>query len=259
MNSDTGCLEAQFEQDKPGPYISEHYIFHFRPESLAKKEIFLIAKIQEQSFQKICRTLCTDYSEKIHYYLADSPLEIGRVFWTEGVPCNGCALFWKNTIYAVYSEDIKCIGSHEDTHVIACQIGSPQSDFLVEGLAMAMDGLWWEFPNEAWASYYKEKYPYISLMSLLDNEEFAAHGSPIAYPIAGAFSRYLIDVYGIELYLRLYQYDGSEYENAFHSIFSAPLAKIENAFWLELRKVPYDADLLEQKLHAELFRTTKGT
>jgi len=61
MNSDTGCLEAQFEQDKTGTYISEHYIFHFRPDSLAEKDIFLIAKIQEQSFQKICRTLRTDY------------------------------------------------------------------------------------------------------------------------------------------------------------------------------------------------------
>ena len=197
--------EALFEQDKTEIYVTQHYVFHYPSGSLAESEIVKISQEQEQCFTKICAVLQVDYPEKIHYYFTASPLEIGRVFWEEGTPCNGVALCGREQpkIYAVYNEAVKCIGSHEDTHLISFQINYPESDFIVEGLAMFMDGLWWGVPNEVWASYYKHKLPELSIYALLNNEAFAQRGCEITYPVAGAFTKYLIDTFGKEEFLRI--------------------------------------------------------
>ena len=147
MHSDRDPKEDAFERDKTEIFISEHYIFHYCAGSVAEKDILLIAETQEKCFSKICSTLKTDYTEKINYYLTDSPLEIVRVIWNEDAPCNGCALCGRNKVYAAYNDNIKCVGSHEDTHLISFLMNFPESDFVVEGLAMYMDGLWWGVSN----------------------------------------------------------------------------------------------------------------
>lgn len=245
--------EAFFEQDKTVAYASIHYVFHFQPGGLAEKEIALIAQEQEQCYSKICDTLQVEYPEKIHYYFTESPLEIGRVFWEEGTPCNGVALCGRseNKIYAVYNEAVKCIGSHEDTHLISFSINYPESDFVVEGLAMCMDGLWWGVSNAVWAAYYKNTQPELSVRLLLDNDIFAEYSCEITYPIAGAFTRFLIDTYGMERYLELYKYGGDEYEKVVPSIFGASLAEVEHAFWVRICTVEFDASALKEMLRAE--------
>lgn len=83
------------------------------------------------------------YPERIDYYFTDSPRDIGRVIWKEDFPCNGVALCGRNKIYAVYTENIKCIGPHEDAHLISSMLGFPESDFVAEGMAMLFDESWW--------------------------------------------------------------------------------------------------------------------
>ena len=245
--------EALFEQEKTGIYTSEHYVFHFLSGSLAEKEIATIAQGQEESFSRICATLQIPFAEKIHYYFTDSPLEIGRIFWEEGTSCNGIALCGDNKIYAVYSENIKCIGSHEDTHLISFVINYPESDFIVEGLAMFMDGLWWSVPNEVWAAYYKKRFPELSVLGLLANDTFAECGCQITYPIAGAFTKYLVDTFGTEKYLEFYKYKGCDYKDTFLSIFSNSADKTESQFWIQMSSVAFDAEELEAMLQAEGF------
>ena len=247
--------EALFELGRTEIYVSDHYVFHFQSGSLAEKDIALIAKNQEQCFTKICSVLQMDYRERIHYYFTASPLEIGRVFWEEGTPCNGVALCGRTQakIYAVYNETVKCIGSHEDTHLISFQINYPESDFVVEGLAMFMDGLWWGVPNEVWAAYYKQKRPEMAVLKLLDNNIFATEGCVITYPIAGAFTAYLIDTYGIENYLCLYKYKEDNYEEIFVSVFKSSFAEIEKLFWQKIGEVHFNPFVLEEMLKAEGF------
>lgn len=247
--------EVLFEQARTEFYASEHYVFHFQPGSLVEKEIATIAQEQEQCFLKICTVLQVDYPEKIHYYFTASPLEIGRVFWEEGTPCNGVALCGREQakIYAVYNETVKCVGSHEDTHLISFRINYPESDFVVEGLAMFMDGLWWGVPNEAWAAYYKQKHPELAVHSLLDNEVFAQRGCEITYPIAGAFTKYLVDTFGKEKYLDLYSYREDDYEDVFFLIFKDSFVEIEDSFWEKMGTIAYDPIILEEMLKAEGF------
>ena len=245
--------EFLFEQDKTGIFSTPHYVFHFLPGSLVEKEIELVAQSQEQCFSKICTALQVDFAQTIHYYFTTSPLDIGRIFWEEGTPCNGVALCGRteSKIYAVYNETVKCIGSHEDTHLISFTINYPESDFLVEGLAMCMDGVWWGLSNEIWSSYYKSKHPELSIRSLLENDAFAERGSEITYPIAGGFTTYLINTYGMKKYLDLYRYDGCDYDHACLSIFNQPLSEIEAAFWLQICAVTFDATALDEMLLAE--------
>lgn len=245
--------ETLFEQSKTVSYDSVHYVFHFEAGSLAEQEILLIAQEQEQCYCKICATLQVAHTEKIHYYFTESPLEIGRVFWEEGTLCNGVALCGRSEskIYAVYNESTKCIGPHEDTHLISFAINFPESDFVVEGLAMCMDGLWWGVPNEVWAAYYKRNNPELSVILLLDNAVFATKGCEVTYPIAGAFTSFLINTYGIGRYLELYKYKGNAYQDVFPSIFHTTFAEVEHDFWVQLRNVEFDAIALEEMLRAE--------
>ena len=255
MESTQEQKEAIFEQNRPETYASEHYLFHFQPGSLAEKEIAMIAQNQEHCFYEICAVLQIDYQAKIHYYFAASPLEIGRVFWEDGTPCNGVALCGRDQakIYAVYNETAKCIGSHEDTHLISFQINYPKSDFIVEGLAMFMDKFWWGIPNNVWAAYYKERHPEIAVLKLLDNDIFAKEGCQITYPVAGAFTTYLIDTFGIEKYLNLYKYKEADYEEIFMLIFENAFAEIEASFWQMICTVDFDLVVLEEILKAEGF------
>lgn len=245
--------ETLFEQDKTQTYTSDHYVFHFQSGSLAEKEILLIAHEQEQCFSKICNTLKVAYPRKIHYYFTSSPLEIGRVFWEEGTPCNGVALCGRSEskIYSVYNETVKCIGSHEDTHLISFEINYPESDFIVEGLAMCMDDLWWGLPNEVWTAYHKHAHPELSINSLLDNTIFAKYGCIITYPIAGAFTRFLIDTYGVDQFTELYKYDGCDYGDIVKSIFHVTITELENSFWAQISSTLFDASVLEEMLRAE--------
>lgn len=253
MHPDRNPKEDAFEQDKTEVYISDHYIFHYCAGSVAEKDIKLIAETQEKCFRKICSTLKIDYTEKINYYLTESPLEIGRVIWDEEAPCNGCALCGRNKVYATYNDSIKCIGSHEDTHLISYLMNFPESDFVVEGLAMCMDGFWWGVPNEIWAAYYQMKHENLSVKDFFDNDIFADFGCAVTYPIAGAFTKYLIDSFGMDQYIELYKYTAKEYETIMQSIFHTSFEDIVEQFWHEMSRIPFDASSLEEMLRSEGF------
>lgn len=119
-------------------FVSDHYIFYFKPDSLAEKEIDLIVREQEQCYHKICSTLGVAYPDRIAYYLLDSSEKVGTLFGDWG-PINAFAALGENKIYATYNAEVKCTGCHEDTHLISSLLGVPPSEFLLEGLAMYFD------------------------------------------------------------------------------------------------------------------------
>lgn len=240
--------ETEFEQSKSESIATEHYVFHFDSGSFAEAEIHQIAETQEQAFAQICTTLQLQYPDRIHYYFTDSPSEIGAAIWGKDISCNGCAICGQNKIYAVYSPGVRCIGPHEDAHLISYLLNFPESDFLVEGLAMHFDRLWWGIPNEIWASFYISKEPGLHISRLLDNHVFAEYDCTVTYPIAGAFTSFLIQKYGIGTYLTLYQYKGHDYDREFQRIYHASIRQLEDAFQESMKRVSFDAQTLEEML-----------
>lgn len=121
-------------------YASEHYDFHYVIGSNAERDIKKIVMIQENCFEDICKFLNVYPTFKIQYFLLETPELVGEIYGDHD-PCNGVANP-PNEIYAVYNKKVKCIGYHEDAHIISYLINRPYSNFIREGLAMYFDKTW---------------------------------------------------------------------------------------------------------------------
>ena len=225
-------------------HTTEHYVFTYKENTLAAKDIKKIAEIQEECFTKICNTLKVSFTEKIKYFLLDSSEEVG-VLYGINAPINGFAVWGENKIYAVYNDKIKCIGPHEDAHLISFVINTPKSNFIVEGLAMYFDEKWWGLDNDMWASYYKTNNKDISISNLLINEEFDSCNCEITYPIAGSFVKYLIARFGVDKFIQLYKITEVPNSNDFKKIFHYTIQELESFFYQEISKVKYDLQIIK--------------
>ena len=199
-------------------FESEHYIFHYGADTKAEQDIAEIAAYQESCFRYICGVLGVTPEFKIEYFLCDSPEEVGRISG-DNDPCNGFAAP-PNKIYAVYNEQVQCIGFHEDAHIISYTVNRPDCPAIREGLAMYFDRKWWGIQNLDWTSYYLKTGRYTTVDKLLDKEIFFSEDCTITYPIMGAFTDWLIATYGTESYMevamiQVYQKTPEELNQAF--------------------------------------------
>lgn len=149
------------------------------------------------------------------------------------------------TIYAVYSEEVKCVGFHEDVHAISCECAWSGSIALFEGLAMYFDKEWWRIPNELCTRVYieDEKYEKPALM-ILEDDYFYGIEDKISYPIMGAFTAFLLDNYGIDKYKELCR-DNDELEQSFPHIYEKSLQTLEEEFVRTIKSRTYSAQQLE--------------
>ena len=183
-------------------FESEHYIFHCGANTAAARDIRKIAALQEGCFSHICAVLGLTPDFRIEYFLCDSPEEVGHIYGDDD-PCNGFASP-PDRIYAVYNETVQCVGFHEDAHIISYRLNRPDCPAVREGLAMYFDRRWWGIGNLDWTGYYLKTGRYLPMDKLLDREFFCAHDSSFTYPIAGAFTDWLLTVYGRERYMEMY-------------------------------------------------------
>lgn len=184
-------------------YRTAHYAFHYKPGSFADKNICGVAEEQERCFTKITALLGIPFCDTIQYFLTDSPEENGKILeelFGEYAPGNGLAI-GPNNVFAVYNEQIRCVGAHEDTHLISYAYCDPACELLSEGLAMFMDGKWWGKPNAEWVKAFLLDGSYRSVFELADDEAFWDTPCEISYPIAGAFTAYCMDRLGAAAFL----------------------------------------------------------
>lgn len=233
---------------------TDHYVFHCDEGGKAAQDIEHIASVQEAIYQHITAMLGFSMNEKIHYYLYDSREALGKECerrFGEYAPNNGCAVS-ENEILAVYNETIQCIGAHEDTHILMFTLGYPESRFLEEGVAMAMDALWWGIDNNAWTSYYRNNdlCPSVSKLIAMTREEFYTLQDKIAYPLAGSFVSYLLMRFERAQFYEFYM--AKDYEAAARGVLGVSLTEIEQEFFRFIDLLSYDKVLLDRI--AELFR-----
>lgn len=222
---------------------SEHYIFHYHKSSIAENMIDEIIDTQEHCFNHICTVLDADFKFKIKYYLCDSAKEVGS-FYGDDEPCNDFAKK-PNEIFAVVNEEVQCIGYHEDCHVISYSIAIPPQVFIREGLEMYFDKQHFGINNLNWVSYFIAKNKYISISSLISNDEFYKNPWNITYPIAGVFTDYVISVYGIEKYLEFYKILDEDFENCFYKVFGVSLDEFEIDFIKYINSFKTNEDLFK--------------
>lgn len=228
-------------------FESEHYIFHYGADTKAEQDITEIAAYQEACFRYICDVLGVTPEFKIEYYLCDSPEEVGRIYG-DNDPCNGFAAP-PNKIYAVYNEQVQCIGFHEDAHIISFTVNRPKCPAITEGLAMYFDRKWWGIQNLDWTGYYIKTGRFVPVDKMLDREFFFAHDCTITYPIMGAFTDWLIATYGIESYMQMYKQENMT--EAMPLVYKKAPEELNKAFtdYVQLFRID---DALEQRMESLL-------
>lgn len=224
-------------------FVSEHYIFNYGENTEAEQDIIEIANLQEACFRYICSVLGVIPDFKIEYFLCDSPEEVGRIYGDDD-PCNGFAVI-PNTIYAVYNEEVQCVGFHEDAHLISFTINRPRCPAITEGLAMYFDRKWWGIQNLDWTGYYLKAGRYLPVDKLLDREFFFTYDCSITYPIVGAFTDWLIATYGIESYMRMFKQQ--DMPSAMVDVYGKTAAEINQDFTDYVRLFRIDENL-EQRM-----------
>lgn len=186
---------------------SSHYLFHYVKDSLAEKEIEHIAQTQENAYKKIAAFLTLpSYSEKkISYYLypdADKKkLLMGNSWFAQSV-------YDEFSIHALYNEQDRVIGPHEDTHLLSLSLGL-SIGFLQEGLAEYMVVHDWcgnSFLEVARETLLDKKFTFSPELltchqAWLDTDD--AHARQY-YSLAALFTEFLIETYGKKKYFDLY-------------------------------------------------------
>ena len=148
------------------------------------------------------------------------------------------------TIYAVYNEDVKCVGFHEDVHAISCECAWSGSIALFEGLAMYFDKEWWKIPNELCTRVYIEDKKYEKIEFLILNEKFYEIDDKISYPITGAFTAFLIGTYGMKKFKLVYG-ECEDLLQSFREVYKKELCALEEEFVASVMSQSYSAEQLE--------------
>lgn len=220
-------------------HTTQHYIFNYHENSEAEKDITNIANMQEKCYEKITKQLGITYADKIEYFLCNTPKEVGMIYG-DGENCNGFARL-PNKIYAVYSEKIKCVGPHEDVHIISYQINKPDCAFLSEGLAMYFDEVWCSIPNERWCKYYLELSKLPSIAELMQNEYFYSLKEEITYPIAGSFVSWIFNEYSKDIFLEVYSQKDC-YSQKLEDVLGISIIQIDEQFRKYISHVVLDKE-----------------
>lgn len=223
-------------------FATEHYIFHYFPHSVAEKEIQAIADTQETAFKKIIDFLEVAPPErKIEYYLYPDPQTkeslMGDDWYAQAI--------WKDfVVHVLYTEEIKPIGEHEDTHLLSLPWGLSIA-FFQEGLAEYLVGHGWHGENhDQLAREAIEKGILPSVEEMMDHGKWKELDDSYAlyyYCFVGSFAKFLIERFGKEKFKRLYQLTNrtnSKEENAsiFQSIYEITPNEAESEWKAYLKK-----------------------
>lgn len=149
---------------------TEHYIFHYFSNSVAEKEIDIVAKRQESSFCKVISFLEVEpLNKKINYYLYPSP-KIKKELM--GDDWYAQAIYNDFSVHILYTDKIKPVGEHEDTHLLSLSWGLSIGLFQ-EGLAEYLTGHdWYGNGHEETLKKAKGKNILPKISSMMSQEEW---------------------------------------------------------------------------------------
>ena len=182
-----------------------HYRLFYHPGSYAGEHIREIAGWQENCYARISGELGVEMDRKIRMYMCDSREEVAEE--TGCPPANGMTLDY-DLVYAVVNKEIRCLGPHEDAHLLSFRIAVPESVFLREGIAMYFDGEYNGKENARAAKEWALENPRYNIFRLLDNDCFYELPEEVSYPLSGAFTGWIIRKFGMERWKEFFRSGG---------------------------------------------------
>lgn len=234
---------------------TSHYIFHYFKNSVAEKEIDTITKRQEKACVKIMEfTKLKTPTKKIKYYLYPNKKIkkelMGNDWYAQAIYKDFC-------VHVLYTEKIKPIGEHEDTHLFTLPWGISVPLFQ-EGLAEYMVGHGWCGENHDATSLdglIKKVLPCAS--NMIDIKKWLALPNKYAlyhYCFLGSFVKFIIKKYGKDKFTQTYKKlsrEKSQKQNLdiFARIYGKTLGDIEQK-WKEFVSTTDTAPLLNSNFNA---------
>lgn len=207
---------------------TKHYQFNYWPDTEAEADIELIAIAQEKAYEKITAFAGEKDVPIINYYLYSTRKMKGDITGNDG---NGHANPESFEVHAVYNKETKCIGPHEDTHILTMHLGLPPQLFR-EGLAEYLSETWDGKPHSHWVAKFKEEGRLYSITNLMSDDFWYETDDLVSYPEAGSFIGFLISEIGRKKFLELYKElhrdkDRKENEKIFSNITDKTILELE--------------------------------
>ena len=220
-------------------YSSKHYDFYYRPDSKTVLWIDSIASKQESNLRELNNFLnVKDKQIKIHFFIF--PNLSDKIDITKDKAYAHCVPEY-DAVYYIDGDTINnVLGKHEITHlVIRKYFGVPvkgfYKTFIDEGLAM--------YSGDSLAgfkiyNYYAAKLKANDILSpyeYLRNYNLFVTSWKKYTQTAGAFSKYLLDNYGLDKYIRLLL-EGND-EDDFENIYGVSIKDVSDKFVSNLRRI----------------------
>lgn len=204
----TTVLEKNWLRYTKGPLD-----IYYEKNSVVANDIENWTKERLEAFGYICGYLKTDwvYDEKIKIYIFDS-MEEGFKYGLE----LGFSSIGNRKIFTLYNQS----RGHELTHIISAnmnKLASPSklpwipSLLILEGLATHLDMSRWDHHGIAKRVLEKNNYE----IKLLGENFRNVKKKNKSYKLAASFVKYLIDSYGIDLFLKFYSQSEYSEEESF--------------------------------------------
>ena len=95
---------------------------------------------------------------------------------------------------------------------------------------MFFDRYWWGIDNYSWTQWYIEQGKIPSVVNLIENSKFREYDCELTYPVAGAFTGYLIERFGTEKYVEFYKRCADKTAQAFEQTFGISVTLLDKDF-----------------------------
>lgn len=202
-STDRKRIETELNQTIETP----HFTIHLQSDTERNKKI-IIASEHEYYYSILAKYFNLTPDKKINSYIFNDQNQKKRLL---GAGNADIAKPWLNEIY-IEAESKDHTLKHEIAHCFTADFGATifkiAKNFnpaLIEGIAVAAEGVFDDFPLEyAAANAYKTDYK-ADFNKLFNGLNFFANQSNLSYLYAGAFTKFLVDNYGVEKFKNLYK------------------------------------------------------
>jgi hypothetical protein len=202
----------------------ENCIIYYLPGSYAEEKISVLKTKISADIHHISSLMDTNgFNIKVHYFLVDNNATIKLLNKQGG---NGKAYPFSHTVLCIYSPNISAVSAHEPFHVFSINAWGLSSQWIMEGAACYADSLWWNYPLNNLAAYFKKNNRLIPLEKL--TTRFRKYPQKIAYPQLGSFIQYLCETYGKQKFIEFWKKKDP------NLVFQKTLQQLENEWLLGL-------------------------
>ena len=184
---------------------TEHFVIHYDSTVVESRAADRIAAEHEFQLTRIQELFALPHVAKLSSYIYPSTESKRRLV---GAGITELAKPWNREVH-ITMQGMDATLKHELVHAVAQPFGMPvigasTSPGLIEGLAVAVEGTWGYRTLAANAVMLRRAGLMPDIERMMSATGFIAQSSAVSYVLAGAFSRHLIDRYGMRRFLQVY-------------------------------------------------------